>query len=233
MGEKLRGDSAEAKTALGRAGRYHKVAGNLRVKEVRLDDGTARDRFVIAHNPERAERDRAVRAQIVTRLEDKIAGSDRLGARARAELAGKLKTKPAFNRFLRATPAGKLRIDRRAVTRDAFFDGKYLLRSSDESLSATDIAQGYKGPLRSRARLPRRQVHHRPAPRLPPQGRADPGPRPTVLAGGSCAVPVGGYEPVHERWRRARKRMGPRCLRPHSSRVKGAAHRSATACGRP
>jgi len=43
MGEKLRG-SAEAKTALGRAGRYHTVAGNLRVKDVRVDDGAARDR---------------------------------------------------------------------------------------------------------------------------------------------------------------------------------------------
>ncbi|HEY5988195.1 MAG TPA: hypothetical protein VIV12_17745 [Streptosporangiaceae bacterium] len=54
MGEKLRSDSAEARLALGRAGRYHTVAGNLRVKEVRIDDGTLRDRFVICHNPDRA-----------------------------------------------------------------------------------------------------------------------------------------------------------------------------------
>lgn len=51
VGEKLRGDSTEAAAALSRAGRYHTVAGNLRVKEVRVDDGTARDRFVICHNP--------------------------------------------------------------------------------------------------------------------------------------------------------------------------------------
>jgi hypothetical protein len=78
--------------------------------------GTARrDRFVICHNPERA----------------------------RAELAGALKTRPACNRFLRATASGKLRIDRAAITRDAHFDGKFLLHTSDESLSATDIAEGY------------------------------------------------------------------------------------------
>ena len=47
MGEKLRSDSAEAKHALGRAGRYRTVAGNLRVKEARIDDGTARDRFAL------------------------------------------------------------------------------------------------------------------------------------------------------------------------------------------
>ena len=42
MGEKLRSDSAEAKHALGRAGRHRTVAGNLRVKEARIDHGTAR-----------------------------------------------------------------------------------------------------------------------------------------------------------------------------------------------
>jgi hypothetical protein len=31
------------------------------------------------------------------------------------------------------------------VRRDANFDGKFLLRTSDHSLSAADIAQGYKG----------------------------------------------------------------------------------------
>jgi Transposase DDE domain len=144
MGEKLRSDSAEAAAALGRAGRYRLVAGNLRVKEVRIDDGTIRDRFVVCHNPERASRDAQVRAQILARLEAKIAGSDRLPARKRAELAGALKTRPAFNRFLRTTPAGKLRIDHTAVSRETHYDGKFLLRSSDETLTAADIAEGYK-----------------------------------------------------------------------------------------
>lgn len=145
MGEKLRGDSAEAATALARAGRYHSVAGNLAVKEVRVDDGTNRDRFVICHNPEAAERDAEVRAQILERLGARIEGSDALGATKRAELAGALRTKAAFARFLRTTPTGKLRIDRAAVRREAHLDGKFLLRTSDESLTAADIAEGYKG----------------------------------------------------------------------------------------
>jgi IS4 transposase len=144
MGEKLRGASAEAAAALSRQGRYQVVAGNLRVKEVRVDDGSARDRFVICHNPEQAVRDGEVRAQIVARLEAKIADSDRLSATKRAELAGALKTKPGFNRFLRTTPGGLLRVDRAKVTADARLDGKFLLRTSDESLSAADIAVGYK-----------------------------------------------------------------------------------------
>ena len=145
VGEKLRGDSAEAAVALSRQGRYRTVADNLRVKEVRVDDGAGRDRFVICHNPDAATRDAAVRDQIVTRLTERIDGSDVLSARKRAELAGRLKTKAAFARFLRTTPGGLLRVDRAAVRADANFDGKFLLRTSDESLTAADIAQGYKG----------------------------------------------------------------------------------------
>jgi hypothetical protein len=81
----------------------------------------------------------------VARLTDRIAGSDDLAEAKRTELAGRLKTKAAFRRFLRITPQGKLRIDRAAVRRDAHFDGKFLLRTSDESMTAADIAQGYKG----------------------------------------------------------------------------------------
>lgn len=144
VGEKLRGDSKEAALALSRQGRYRVVAGNLRVKEVRVDDGVARDRFVICHNPERAAHDKAVRTRIVAHLGEQIASSDALDAAKRAELYGALSTKPVFRRFLRLTASGKLRIDKATLRREAHFDGKFLLRTSDESLTADDIALGYK-----------------------------------------------------------------------------------------
>jgi len=144
VGEKLRSDSKEAGAALARQGRYHTVEGNLRVKQVRIDEGTYRDRFVICHNPERAERDRTVREQILERLRQEIHHADGLPPSRRSELYGALSTKPAYKRFLRKTPTGKLRIDRAAVTRETKLDGKFLLRTSDESLSPADIAEGYK-----------------------------------------------------------------------------------------
>jgi len=144
VGEKLRSDSKEANAALARQGRYHTVEGNLRVKQVRIDDATNRDRFVICHNPERAERDQVVREQILERLQQQIATADRLAPSKRAELYGALGTKPAYKRFLRKTKTGKLRIDRSAVARETKLDGKFLLRTSDETLTAEDIAQGYK-----------------------------------------------------------------------------------------
>ena len=144
VGEKLRSDSKEANAALARQGRYHTVEGNLRVKQVRIDEGTNRDRFVICHNPERAERDRTVREQILERLQQEIHHADGLPPSKRSELYGALSTKPAYKRLLRKTPTGKLRIDRAAVNRETKLDGKFLLRTSDESLTPADLADGYK-----------------------------------------------------------------------------------------
>ncbi|HET6949143.1 MAG TPA: transposase, partial [Acidimicrobiales bacterium] len=87
VGEKLRGDQAEAKVALSRQGRYHQVAGNLEVKEVVIDDGVMRDRFVICRNPDEARRDALVRDRLVAQLEEAITGTDKLPADERAGLA--------------------------------------------------------------------------------------------------------------------------------------------------
>ena len=144
IGEKLRGDNREAQAALSRQGRYRIVAGNLRVKEVVIDDATMRDRFVVCHNPEQAQRDRFVRDQLLTQLRDAIADSDRLTTTERAALAGQLANYPGLKRFVRTTPAGRLRVDRAAVAAEARLDGKFLLRTSDPTLSAEDVALGYK-----------------------------------------------------------------------------------------
>ena len=106
IGEKLRADSKQAHAALARQGRYRTVAVNLEVKEVRVDDGTIRDRFVICRNPDQAERDKTVRDRLIAQLEDAIADSDQLSAAERAKLAGRLQAKRGLKRFLRQTPGG-------------------------------------------------------------------------------------------------------------------------------
>ena len=95
LGEKLRGNDKEANAALARQGRYHTVAGNLRVKEVIIDDGTMRDRFVICHNPDEAKRDQAVREQLLTRIEEAIADTDQLPVAERQQLYGQLRPSAA------------------------------------------------------------------------------------------------------------------------------------------
>jgi hypothetical protein len=141
IGEKLRSGSAEATAALSRQGRYQEIAGNLRVKEVKISDD---ERFVICHNPEAAERDAAVRGRLLARLKEMTDGTDQLTATKRAELRGVISTKPGLNRYLRVTPGGLLRIDATKIKTEENLDGKYLLRASDPHLPAADIAAGYK-----------------------------------------------------------------------------------------
>jgi hypothetical protein len=124
------------------------VADNLRVKEVQLapggqgdgDDGARTQRFVVCHNPEAAERDRQVRANLVVHLTQLIDGSDTWSARRRDELVGSLRAKPGLRRYLRRTKAGLLRIDHSAIKREQHLDGKWLLRTSDTTLSPDDLA---------------------------------------------------------------------------------------------
>ncbi len=141
IGEKLRSGSAEATAAPSRQGRYQEVAGNLRVKEVRIAED---ERFVICYNPDQADRDAAVRTRLLAQLEELIANSDRLTATKRAERRGVISTKPGLHRYLRVTPGGLLRVDKQAIKAETNLDGKYLLRCSDPHLSAEDIALGYK-----------------------------------------------------------------------------------------
>ena len=150
--EKLRHTNAEAAAALARPGRYKQVAGNLRVKEVHVapggdgdgDGGVRAQRFVICHNPDQATRDAEVRANLTAHLESLIAGSDAWTPRKRDELVGTLKVKPGLRRYLRRTATGLLRIDKQAIVREAHLDGKWLLRTSDPTLSAEDLAAAYK-----------------------------------------------------------------------------------------
>jgi hypothetical protein len=150
--EKLRATNAEAAAALARAGRYKTVADNLRLKEVHVapggngdgDEGARAQRFVVCHNPAQAERDAQVRANLVEHLRGLIDGSDAWTTRRRDELIGSLKGKPGLRRYLRRTSSGLLRIDSAAIKAEAHLDGKWLLRTSDSTLTVEDLAAAYK-----------------------------------------------------------------------------------------
>jgi hypothetical protein len=164
LGEKLRGESQEARLALSHPGRHQKVRDNLLVKEVVVGG----NRFVICHNPEEAERDQRVRERMLSYLEEAISGSDDLPATQRAELLGRLRTRPGLSRLLRVTKGGLLRVDRAKVARETHLDGKFLLRSSDPHLSSEEIALGYKQLLQvergwrdMKTSLRLRPVYHR------------------------------------------------------------------------
>lgn len=181
-GMRMRDGNPLVEAALARQGRYQQVRDNLRVKEVRLD--ATEQRFVICHNPDQAQRDRASRDEAITRIEAELQRikaqrerdrtrqlSDRARGKAeaahlRAECA--LRNHPTLGRWLRQRPNGRLRIDRAKVKAEARLDGKYLLATSDPDLSAEDVALGYKNLLEAergfrdlKSQLLLRPVFHR------------------------------------------------------------------------
>jgi hypothetical protein len=60
------------------------------------------------------------------------------------EFVGSLKAKPGLRRLLRRTKTGLLRIDHGAAKAESHLDGKWLLRTSDVTLTPQDLAAAYK-----------------------------------------------------------------------------------------
>ncbi|MCA1780793.1 MAG: hypothetical protein ABR500_00060 [Dermatophilaceae bacterium] len=97
-----------------------------------------------ATTPNRRSATRCCGANLIEHLLNLIEHSDTWSARRRSEFVGSLKAKPGLRRYLRATGTGLLRIDAAAAAREAHLDGKWLLRTSDLTLTAEDLAAAYK-----------------------------------------------------------------------------------------
>jgi hypothetical protein len=129
---------------LTRPGRYKPVAANLHVKEVVVGDGERRKRYVLCLNPEEAERERAHREQV---LQELCAELSLLRERAaeHPKAACELLASRRYGRYLTTDYTGRPRLDAAKVKAAAKFDGKFVVITNDDTLSAEDIALGYKG----------------------------------------------------------------------------------------
>jgi transposase len=143
-GERLRSGKAETEAALGRAGRYQWVQEGVEVKEIVVGEGEARKRYVMVRNEKRAERDRAQRAELLERLEQELSQLKQLNGQPHSRACCALLANPAYGRYLKTNRQGSPRIDRRKLREEARLDGKYLVRTSDDTLAAEDVALGYK-----------------------------------------------------------------------------------------
>jgi len=144
VGEKLRSGKADTEAALMRGGRYKSIEENLRIKEIVVGDGERRKRYILCHNPREAERDRLKRAEAVRSLEEELVSLKQLPGERHSKAICRLRTHPAYEKFIKQKQDGTLAIDREAIQWEARYDGKYLLRTSDDTLTGEDIALGYK-----------------------------------------------------------------------------------------
>jgi transposase len=143
LGEKLRGPHLNEK-ALNRGGRFKVIKENLHIKEVYVGEGSGRRRFVVAYNPEQAEHDKHVRERNLERINAELEAMDKLSEKSFLKAKYALFAHRSMGRYLKELKSGKLKVDKAKVRQYEKLDGKYLLSTSDKSLSAEDVAMGYK-----------------------------------------------------------------------------------------
>jgi transposase len=143
-GEKLRSGTPLTEAALSRAGRFSVVKDNLKVKEITVGDGERRRRYVLCVNPAEAERDRLQREETIARLEEELAALKQLKGKPHKKAACELRAHKSLGRYLKQKSDGTLAIAKAKIKAEAKLDGKFLLSTSDDTLSAEDIALGYK-----------------------------------------------------------------------------------------
>ncbi len=124
---------------LSRPGRYAEIAPNLRAKEVVIGAGERRRRYILCLNVEEAEREKRHRTEILHLLQLERLGDDHPKAACR------LVASERFGPYLSLDDQGRPRIDPAKVKAAERLDGKFALTTNDDTLSAADIALGYKG----------------------------------------------------------------------------------------
>ena len=149
LASRMRADDEVTREVLPRAGRFQTVADNLQVKEVVVGDGARRQRYAVCYNPVEAERQKQHRGRVIEELETELK-TLRKPARGRqhSKRTCALLSTPRFARYLGQAPWGGLKIDMEAVHREEKLDGKWVITSNDDSLSAEDLALGYKQLMR-------------------------------------------------------------------------------------
>ena len=137
LGARMRAVAEVRDEVLSREGKYEEVYGArkdtkdpapLKVKEVFVEDR----RYVVCHNEEEAEKDRADREAIVASLQDQLKRGDK-------SLVGN----KGYRKFLKTLQGPRFAIDENKVLHEARFDGKWVLQT-DTDLPAEKVAVKYK-----------------------------------------------------------------------------------------
>jgi len=140
-----RGDEVTT-LVLTQPGRYRRIAENLEIKEVTLGDGEGRRRYVVCFNPQEAKRQKAHRDKALAELREMLPRMKKDGQDgAHSKAVCRLRSSERYGGYLSIDEeSGRLRIDTKKVERAARLDGKFVVHSNDDTLSAEDMALGYK-----------------------------------------------------------------------------------------
>ena len=144
LGEKMRCGKPEVEAALSKKGRYSTIGDDLFAKVAIIGDGENRKRYVIAYNPREAKKDQLTREKHLVDINEKIGQLSDMKEKDRTKAVSALVSHRTYGRYIRILKNGQLKIDNMAVAAEKRLDGKYLIKTSDDTLSIEDIVLGYK-----------------------------------------------------------------------------------------
>ncbi|MBU1932178.1 IS1634 family transposase, partial [Patescibacteria group bacterium] len=144
IGEKLRDNQEVHKKVLAKRGRFTAIRENLEIKEVIVGDGERRRRFILVHNPEEARKDKATREKTLKKIDEALKSIGEQRGKCHKKSVCTLRSHRTMGRYLRQLKTGEIKIDKGKIKEEAHLDGKYIISTSDDTLSPEDVALGYK-----------------------------------------------------------------------------------------
>ena len=143
-GRKLKSGEKEARAALSQKGPYTQISETLFAKEIIVGDGEKRKRLVLVKNNEEAERQRTVRQEIIDTVQEKVDLINNRRVLSHNKAVCELKSHAVYGRYIKELTSGRLKVDKTKAAREGRYDGKFLIETSDDTLSVEDVVFGYK-----------------------------------------------------------------------------------------
>jgi len=144
IGRKMKSGEADVQQALSQKGRYTEIAEDLLAKQVIIGNGEKRKRLVVVKNIKEQKRHEQSRKKIIEYLESAITKINKGRKKSQSKEALALRAHRIYGKYVKELKSGKLVLDKTKLQREARYDGKYMIESSDDTLSLTDIVLGYK-----------------------------------------------------------------------------------------
>jgi transposase len=173
IGEKMRSGKPEVEAALSKRGRFTMIKEHLYAKEAIIGNGERRKRFAIVLNEKVATKDRLTRERHLSSIAEKLSQTGAMDKKEHTKAICALVSHPVYGRYLKRRANGTLEIDKGKVAAEERLDGKYLIKTSDDTLSLSDIVLGYKqlhdierGFRSLKSELELRPVYHRKSDRI-------------------------------------------------------------------
>ncbi len=144
VGRKMRSGEEIIEETLGSKGRYTMIEEDLLAKEVIIGDGERRKRLVIVKNLQTEAHDRKTRKKLIQTVQEKVDQLNSRRTKNHSKQVCALKSHRTYGKYVKELKNGILKINKMKIREQGRYDGKYIVETSDDTLSLRDIVLGYK-----------------------------------------------------------------------------------------